>query len=109
MNEVESAPNPKGGIRPHRVHVRFSTEEYGHLWQQCRIANRGPADFLRCAAKGSKLTAIPKFPEDVQRALKSFGGNLNQLAHQANLGRVDKAEVESLREDVSRLMSAILG
>lgn len=109
MTEAESAPSPRPGLRPHRVHVRFSTEEYGHLRQQCLIANRGPADFLRCAAKGIQLKAVPRFPEDVQRALKSFGGNLNQLAHQANLGSVDKAEVEALRAEVSRLLSALRG
>lgn len=109
MSEAASAPEQKAGIRPHRVNVRFSAEEYGHLWQQCRIVNRGPANFLRCAAMGIKLAPVPRFPEEVQRALKSLGGNLNQLAHQANLGRVDKSEVEALRAEVSRLLSAVLG
>ena len=90
MDENENETVQKTRRRPKRVNVRFTIEEYGHLWEQCRITNLKPAGFLRSLAMGVRLRAIPRFPEDVQRVLKSFGGNLNQLAHQANLGRVDK-------------------
>ena len=95
--------------RPCRVNVRFTREEYGHLWEQARITNQPPATMMRGLVLGIHLKPVPRLPEDVQRALKSFGGNLNQLAHQANLGHVDKAEVEALRGEVSQLLGAVRG
>ena len=109
MSEPESVPVAKVRRRPHRVNVRFSKEEYGHLREQARIANQRPATLMRGLAMGAQLRAVPRLPEDVQRAMKSFGGNLNQLAHQANLGRVDKKELDALRTDVIALLSAIQG
>ena len=100
-------PAPAVRRRPYRVNVRFSNEEYGHLWEQCRIVRRSPAGFLRSLAAGAKLRPVPRFPDDVQRAIKSLGGNLNQLAHQANMGRVEKNEVEALRETIGWLLLAI--
>ena len=107
MSEADPTLFPKRGKRPYRVHVRFSREEYGHLREQCRIVNRGPAGLLRALAAGLRLQPIPRLPEDVQRALKSLGGNLNQLAHQANMGRVDRREVEALREGIGQLLRMI--
>ena len=107
MSEADPTLSPKTGKRPYRVHVRFSRDEYGHLREQCRIVNLGPAGLLRALAAGFRLQPIPRLPEDVQRALKSFGGNLNQLAHQANMGRVDSREVEALRSEVAGLLRAI--
>jgi hypothetical protein len=104
---MDSTHTLKTGKRPHRVNVRFSNEEYGHLWEQCRIVRQSPAGLLRSLAAGARLRPVTRFPDDVQRAIKSLGGNLNQLAHQANMGRVDKSEVESLREGIARLLVAI--
>ncbi len=109
MSEQESISIGKIRRRPHRVNVRFSKEEYGHLREQARIANQRPATLMRGLAMGAQLRAVPRLPEDVQRAMKSFGGNLNQLAHQANLGRVEKKEVDALRTDVAALLQAIQG
>ena len=107
MSDMDSTHTLKTGKRPHRVNVRFSNEEYGHLWEQCRIVHQSPAGFLRSLAAGVRLRPVPRFPDDVQRAIKSLGGNLNQLAHQANMGRVEKNEVEALRETIARLLLAI--
>ena len=107
MSDRDSTHTLKPGKRPHRVNVRFSNEEYGHLWEQCRIVHQSPAGFLRSLAGGVRLRPVPRFPDDVQRAIKSLGGNLNQLAHQANMGRVEKNEVEALRETIGWLLLAI--
>jgi len=107
MTDAAQPSSPRMGKRPYRVNVRFTSEEYGHLWEQCRIVRERPAGFLRKLAAGVRLRPLARFPEDVQRALKSLGGNLNQLAHQANVGRVDKKEVELLRTDVNELLQAI--
>ncbi len=109
VTESESAPNPRPGLRPHRVHVRFSAEEYGRLREHARFLNRRPATVMRGLALGMHFKPVARLPEDVFRAIKSFGGNLNQLAHQANLGRVDQKLAEALRGEVSRLLTAIHG
>lgn len=109
MTETTQTTIPRPGKRPHRVNVRFTPEEYKHIKEQARIANKGLAEWLRGLAMGQHFLPVPRFPEDVQRALKSFGGNLNQLAHQANMGRVDKKEVEALRGEASVLLGAIRG
>jgi hypothetical protein len=107
MSEAELTVVAKTGKRPYRVNVRFSHEEYGYLREQCRIVNRSPAHLLRSLAAGVRLRPVPRLPEEVQRALKSFGGNLNQLAHQANMGRVDRREVGALREGIGQLLRVI--
>ncbi len=109
MSEIDQQSLRKQEKRPYRVDVRFSPEEYGHLRAQCRIANLGPAKMLRRLAAGAQLRPSTRLPEDVHRAIKSFGGNLNQLAHQANLGRVDKRDVEDVRKQVGELLRAIQG
>jgi len=68
-----------------------------------------PARFLRELGLGSCLKAVPRFPDDVHRAIKSYGRNLNQLAHQANMGRVEKSEVEAIREGMEVLLKILLG
>ncbi|MEJ2367534.1 MAG: plasmid mobilization relaxosome protein MobC [Acidobacteriota bacterium] len=93
--------------RPRRVHVRFTLEEYGHLREQARITNQRPATLMRGLVLGLQLRPVPRLPEDVQRAVKSFGRNLNQLAHQANMGRVDQREVEALRKEITHLLRII--
>ncbi len=109
MSEQEEISMGKVRPRPHRVNVRFSKVEYGHLREQARIVNQRPATLMRGLVMGAQLRAVPRLPEEVQRAMKSFGGNLNQLAHQANMGRVDKKEVDALRTEVSALLQAMQG
>ena len=93
--------------RPYRINVRLTNDEYDHARGQAEIVNRKPAALLRALLMGERLKAIPRLPPDVQRAIKSFGGNLNQLAHQANMGRVDKSQVDALRKDIDALLDAI--
>ena len=109
MNEQEATTEGKARPRPFRVNVRFNREEWGHLREQARITNKRPATLMRGLVMDANLKAVPRLPEDVLRAMKSFGGNLNQLAHQANLGRVDKKEIDALRGDVSQLLNAVRG
>lgn len=108
MVDQDPSIREKKRLRPCRVNVRLTQEEYGHLREQSEIVNRRPASVMRKLALNMRLKPVARFPEDVYRALTSFGRNLNQLAHQANLGRVDKDEVETLREEVSRLMNLLL-
>ena len=109
MTETTQTISPRPGKRPHRVNVRFTPEEYRHIKEQAQIANKGLAVWLRGLAMGQQYFPVPRFPDDVQRALKSFGGNLNQLSHQANMGRMGTKEVEALRGEVSALLGAIRG
>ena len=95
--------------RPKRIHVRLTAAEYDHALNQARIANLRPATMLRELALGADLRAVPRFPNDVYRAIKSLAGNLNQLAHQANMGRVDTGSVEALRQSVEALLKKLHG
>ena len=95
--------------RPHRLTLRLSAEELGHIRQQAAIANMKPARLLRELAMGACLKAVPRFPADVHRTIKGFGRNLNQLTHQANMGRVDLQEAAAIRSGVESLMKILLG
>ena len=86
--------------RPYRFAVRLSPEEHAHIVEQAKIVSRTPPDMLRALGLGQRLKAVPKWPEDVFRAIKSFGNNLNQLARQANMGHVDTKAVEALRDEI---------
>ena len=107
MTETALTIQPKPRKRPNRVSVRFTNEEYEHVRGQAEIVDRNPASLLRALSMGQELRPVPRFPPDVQRAIKSLGGNLNQLAHQANVGRVDKSQVEALRAEVETLLQAL--
>jgi len=108
MDEQATLPVPKSRPRPLRVNVRYSVDEYHHLIEQARIANLRPATFLRGLSLGSRLRAVPRFPEEVYRSIRSLGGNLNQLAKQANMGRVDTRAVEALERAVNDLLRVLL-
>ena len=95
--------------RPNRVHVRLTREEYEHLKELARLANQRPATLTRGLITGARLRAVPKFPDEVYRAIRSLSGNLNQLAHQANMGRVDLQEVTALRVLMEELLTILLG
>ncbi len=108
MTETTSAECQNQRKRPNRVHVRFTPEEYGRLQKQAQIVNKKPASLLRGLALEERFKAVPRLPEDVYRAVRSLAGNLNQLAHQANLGHADPRAVEALRVELSELLKAIL-
>ena len=97
----------KNRRRPCRVNVRFTPEDYAHLREQALIANRTPAAHTRGLAKGIHLREIQRFPEEIQRALKVLGSDLNELAHQANIRHVRKEEVRALRGEVRALLEAL--
>ena len=103
----ESSPEVRR--RPLRVHVRLTLDEYGHLREISRIANQRPATVVRGLIMGTRLRAVPKFPDDVYRAIRSLSGNINQIAHHANLGHFDEAEVTALRADLNVLLKVLLG
>ena len=107
MEETTTRDTEKKRPRPYRFAVRLSPEEHAHIVEQAEIVNRKPPDMLRCLGLGQRLKAVPRWPDDVFRAIKSFGGNLNQLAHQANMGCVDAKEVEALRAEVDELLRVL--
>jgi hypothetical protein len=109
MPDQEPNMREKNRRRPCRVNVRFTPEDYAHLREQARIADRTPAAHLRQLAMGIHLREIQRFPEEIQRALKALGSDLNELAHQANLRHVRKEEVEALRGEVSRTLCILDG
>ena len=98
----KSRPGPTGSMCGSR---RRST---GTSASRPGIANLKPAALLRELSLGSCLTAGPPLPKDVYRAIRSFGGNLNQLAHQANMGHGNPKQVEALRASVDDLLKALL-
>ena len=94
--------------RPHRLTLRLSTEELGHIRHQAAVANMRPARFVRELSMGSRLRPVPQLPKEVYRAVRGFGGNLNQLARQANMGRAYLQAVEALRASVNELLRVLL-
>ena len=108
MPKPDSATERQARRRPYRVNVRFSLEEYSRLQEQARITCTRPATLLRLLALNLHLKPVQRFPDDVHRAIKSLSGNLNQLAHRANMGFIDSAQVEGLRRDVARFMERLL-
>lgn len=100
MDETTNRETEKVRPRPYRFAVRLSPEEHAHIVEQARIVSRTPPDMLRALGLGQRLKVVPKWPEDVFRAIKSYGNNLNQLAHQANLGHVDVKAVEALTDEI---------
>ena len=103
-----SPSDPIRRKRPHRLTLRLSAEELSHIRQQAAIANLRPARFVRELSLGSCLKPVPRLPKEVYRAVRGFGGNLNQLARQANMGRAYLQAVEALRASVSDLMKLLL-
>ncbi len=107
--DIPRDPPASVRLRPYRVHVRLTREEYEHLKGLARLANQRPATLTRRLIMGARLRTVPKFPDEVYRAIRSLSGNLNQLAHQANMGRVDLQEVTALRVLMEELLTILLG
>lgn len=107
MSDIALVPIRRIRPRPHRVNVRYSSEEYRHVVDQARIVNRRPGTFLRDLSLGSTLRPSPRLPKEVYRAVQSFGNNLNQLARQTNMGQAHVDAVEALRRKVDELLKAL--
>lgn len=108
MEETMTAEKPATRKRPERVHVRFTTAEYAHVRELAQITNKEPAALLRASILGERLKPAQRLPDDVYRAIRSLSGNINQLAHQANVGRVDTTALEAVRDELRELLKAIL-
>ena len=107
MEETTNRETEKKRPRPYRFAVRLSQEEHAHIVEQAKIVSRTPPDMLRVLGLGQRLKPVARWPEDVFRAIKSFGNNLNQLAHQANVGHVDAQSVETLQAEVEELLERL--
>jgi len=108
MSETMTGETGKTRKRLERVHVRFTTAEYAHVKELAQITNKEPTALLRSVILGERLKAAQRLPDDVYRAVRSLSGNINQLAHQANMGRVDVSAVEALRAEVGQLLKVLL-
>ena len=95
--------------RPHRVNVRLSPEEYKHVSQVSQELAITPAEFLRRVSTKKPLPRRGAFDRDAQRQIwreiHAIGNNINQIAHNSNMGvPVNKEHLESMREEFQKMV-----
>lgn len=82
-----------------RLDVYLARGEREMLASTAQSAGLGLSAFVRRAALGQRLTAVPAIPAAQWQALSKTAANLNQIAHAINSGRatgVPAAAIEDL-------------
>ena len=108
---------PKGdpsAVRVSTIGVRVSPSEYDDLRAKAEQMSMTPAQWLREAALSRRLPSppVPPINREQYAELARLSGNLNQLAHAANIGQnvaVNDALLQRLAGEVSRLRLALIG
>ena len=108
---------PKGdpaAVRVSTIGVRVSAGEYADLRAKAEQMGMTPAQWLREAALSRRLHSppVPPINREQYAELARLSGNLNQLAHAANIGQnvaVNDALLQRLAGEVSRLRLALIG
>lgn len=90
-------------VRVRQIHLRLTEDEFARIADQAEIANIRVTNFVRRAALATKLKPVAKYPDDVYRAIRSIGNNLNQLARKAN------SQERLIREEIQELESLVRG
>ena len=94
--------------RVHRLHLRLDDEEYAHAFEQASIARMKPTALARDLLLGLSIKPPNRLPDEVYRAVTSFGNNLNQLAKAMNTSPFDcRDRLDGLRVDVKALIACL--
>ncbi len=94
--------------RTKRLHLRLTDEEYAHAFEQASIAGMKPTTLARNLLLGLSIKPPNRLPDEVYRAVTSFGNNLNQLARAMNTSPFDcRDRLDGLRADVKALIACL--
>lgn len=95
-----------------RFDIYLTALERGNIAERAKLAGMPLSAFIRKAALGQKVIAMPAINADQWARLAALGANLNQLAHHANAGTLDGADLallEELSEQVRQIRHALMG
>ncbi len=107
-DQPRSRPRSDRRRRTHRLHLRLSEEEYAHAREQASIARLKPTALARDLLLGLSIKPANRLPDEVYRAVTSFGNNLNQLTKAMNTVPFDcRDRLDSLRSDVKALITCL--
>lgn len=90
--------------------IRVTVAEQTHVEEQAHNAQMSVTDYLRTLALHEEIKP-PKSKIDAAflMELNRIGVNLNQLAHAANTGRTEHAQISYVLDEVVALMKRIDG
>lgn len=90
------------------VFVRLTEDEYRHASEQASTAGMKPPRLARELMNGAYIRPAKKLPEEVYRAVISFGNNLNQLARAMNTSSFNCGErLDALRAEVASILTCL--
>ncbi len=88
-------PKEKDELRPKKVKVGFTNLEFDTVTYKANNAGRRPAYYIHDAALSANVPShINDEQIDLVRNFAKMGNNVNQIAHQANLGKLPAIENE---------------
>lgn len=95
-----------------RFDIYLTPLERGAISERAKLAGMPLSAFIRKSALGQKVSALPAINAEQWSRLSGLGSNLNQLAHHANAGTLDGADLallEELSEQVRQIRHALMG
>lgn len=95
-----------------RFDIYLTMLERGAISERAKHAGMPLSAFIRKAALGQKVSALPAINAEQWSKLSSLGSNLNQLTHQANAGTlegVDPAMLDEVAETVRQIRLTLMG
>lgn len=95
-----------------RFDIYIRPLERGQISERAKQAGMPLSAFIRKAALGQKIFALPAINAEQWSRLSGLGANLNQLAHHANAGTLegfDPAMLSELAETVQQIRLTLMG
>ena len=95
-----------------RFDIYLTPLERGAVAERAKQAGMPLSAFIRKAALGQKVSALPAINAEQWGRLAGLGSNLNQLAHHANAGAiegVDPVMLDELAEAVRQIRLTLMG
>jgi hypothetical protein len=95
-----------------RFEIYLTPLERGAIAERAKQAGMPLSAFIRKAALGQKVSALPAINAEQWSKLSGLGSNLNQLAHHANAGTLegaDPATLDELAEQIRQIRLTLMG
>ena len=95
-----------------RFEIYLTPLERGAIAERAKQAGMPLSAFIRKAALGQKVSALPAINAEQWARLSGLGANLNQITHHANAGTlegVDPAMLDEVAETVRQIRLTLMG
>lgn len=103
---AEREDKTKTDYKTKMIAMRFRESDYAAIKRKAEKVNMNFTEFVTAAAMNKPITVINGL-EDVLKAQKAIGRNLNQLTTLCNMGKIICPELQELKKQYTDVLTAL--